>query len=163
MPLPTLTEDFLRLAVAAVLGMALGLTRDVTNKPAGLRTMGLVSLGSAIVTLTAWRTFGPQDLDAASRVIQGAIQGVMTGVGFIGAGAVLHGRNDKRVRGLTTAALFWVAAGLGIACGMGMWTIALVGAPIALLLVVVLHPVERQIERRRQPKEVGNDGGQDKV
>jgi len=95
----SLTELLLRLATAVVCGAVIGLNRDLRNKPAGLRTFGLVGLGSAIVTLTIVQMGGGAP-DAASRVIQG----VVTGIGFLGAGLILHRGQPAKVAGLTTAA-----------------------------------------------------------
>jgi putative Mg2+ transporter-C (MgtC) family protein len=147
---PTFAEDALRLSAAAILGMGLGLTRDISGKPAGLRTMGLVCLGSALITLTGVRGFASMGAEAESRVIQGVIQGVLTGVGFIGAGAVLHGAGDRKVRGLTTAAIVWVAAALGVACGLAEWSLVAVTAALAFIVIVALHPIEKKIERHGQ-------------
>lgn len=151
--MPPHLDEPLRLLVATILGMGLGLTRDLRGKPAGLRTMGLVSLGAAIVTLTALRLFPESSPDAMSRAMQGAIQGVLTGIGFIGAGAVLRDPDDTRVRGLTTAATVWAAAALGISCGVGAWTIVGAGAAIAFFVVVALRPVERMVERLAKRQE----------
>ena len=152
-------ETAIRLAAAAVLGCLLGLTRDMADKPAGMRTMGLVALGAALITLVAHNAFPEAHPDAQSRVLQGVIQGVLTGVGFIGAGAVLHNHEQGRVRGLTTAAIVWVAAAAGVACGLGEWGPVSIGAVVALLLIVVLHPFERRIERRARDrrKKTGDD------
>lgn len=155
--MPPEFDDPLRLLVATALGMGLGLTRDLRNKPAGLRTMGLVSLGAAIMTLTALRLFPDTHPDAMSRVMQGVIQGVLTGIGFIGAGAVLHDPGETRVRGLTTAATVWAAAALGVGCGVGAWTIVATGAAAAFFVVVALQPVERWIERRAKRSEKRGD------
>lgn len=104
-----LIEAALRLVVATLAGMAIGLNRDLHNKPVGMRTLGLVSLGSALALLSA-TSFGKleYDQDAVSRVIQG----LLTGVGFIGAGVVLHDKSRMKIHGLTTAATVWVASTL---------------------------------------------------
>lgn len=146
-------EHALRLVAATLLGMGLGLTRDLRGKPAGLRTMGLVSLGAAIMTSTALQLFPASEPDATSRVMQGVIQGVLTGIGFIGAGAVLHDARETRVRGLTTAATVWTAAALGVTCGIGAWAIVLIGAAIAFFVIVALQPLERWIERQAKKNE----------
>jgi hypothetical protein len=100
-----------RLGFATLAGMAIGLNRDLQNKPTGMRTLGLVSLGAALVTL-ATIDFGQlsENPDALSRVVQGVIQGVLTGVGFICAGVILRDRQGFTVHGLTTAATVWVTA-----------------------------------------------------
>jgi len=141
-------ENLLRLAGAAGVGMAIGINRDLRGKPTGMRTLGLVSLGAALVSLTAIQV--PEIVghpDAISRVVQGIIQGVMTGIGFVGAGAVLRDQRALEVHGLTTAATVWVTAALGIACAIAPWHLVVVGAFITLVLLVIVHPLERVFER----------------
>lgn len=129
-------DDVLRLLAAAGTGLLIGIDRDVSGKPVGMRTLSLVSLGAALVSIAAIEF---QDLrdhpDGLSRVIQGVVTGVLTGVGFIGAGVILRDRDARTVHGLTTAATVWIAAGLGIACALGAWL--LVGAAIAITLLVL--------------------------
>lgn len=137
-------DDVLRLLVAATTGLLIGIDRDVSGKPVGMRTLSLVSLGAALVSIAAIEFQNLRDHpDALSRVVQGVITGVLTGVGFIGAGVILRDRDAKTVHGLTTAATVWIAAGLGIACALGAWL--LVGAAIAitLLILFVLPWLER--------------------
>ena len=86
--------------------------------------------------------------DAVSRVVQGVIQGVMPGIGFIGAGVVLE-RRDGGVRGLTTAATVWVTAALGIACGLAAWGIVMIGVGLTLVVLIVLLPVDAWLDKRR--------------
>ncbi len=109
-------NDILRLVIAAAVGVAIGVNREMRGKPLGMRTLALVSLGSAIAALA---TIEFQDMrehpDALSRVVQGVLQGVLTGIGFIGAGVVMHDQESETVRGLTTASTVWVSAALGIA------------------------------------------------
>lgn len=136
----------LRLLAAVGAGVALGLPREMVDKPIGMRTLALVSLGAAMVTVAAAAQF---DLvkapDAASRVLQGIVQGLMVGVGFIGAGVILRDTSTNRVHGLTTATTVWIAAALGIACGLGAWLIALAGLVLALIVLVVLKRLERHV------------------
>jgi putative Mg2+ transporter-C (MgtC) family protein len=105
------TEVTLRLAAAMVIGGVIGLDRNLHHKPTGVRTLGLVALGSALALLTV----GRDSQTDISRVVQG----VITGVGFIGAGVILH-------RASATAAAIWVTAALGALCGLGSWHIILV-------------------------------------
>ena len=86
---------------------------------------------------------GPKSVDALSRVVQGAIQGIMAGISFIGAGVILRDRESKTVEGLTTAATVWVTAALGIACGLGAWTIAGVALVLSLGLLLAVGWLER--------------------
>jgi putative Mg2+ transporter-C (MgtC) family protein len=142
------TDILMRLSAAAGAGMLLGINRDLQNKPIGTRTLGLVGLGTAVVAVSAIQFPGmAENPDAASRVVQGIIQGVMAGISFIGAGVVLRDPKAQVVQGLTTAATVWVTAALGIACGLAAWTSAAVGLVIAMALLVVVPWLERIIAR----------------
>jgi putative Mg2+ transporter-C (MgtC) family protein len=102
-----------------------------------MRTLGLVALGAAVVSLATIRVEGMADHpDALSRVVQGIIQGIMAFISFIGAGVILRDTQAKTVEGLTTAATVWVTAALGIACGLAAWTIVGVAVVLALILLV---------------------------
>ena len=137
-------EVFLRLAAAVGAGALIGLDRELRRKPAGLRTLALVSLGSALFVLETISTAGAYT-DTTSRVIQG----VVTGVGFLGAGSIIRGHDEESVRGLTTAASIWLGAATGIACGLGNWPLVL-GACLLGLLVLMITPVERVLHNRRR-------------
>ncbi len=140
----------LRLAAAVAVGMLIGLDREWRGKPVGIRTLALVSLGAALVSLsTIHLTVLNNEPDAVSRVVQGIIQGVMTGIGFVGAGAILRHPAEGDVQNLTTAATVWVTAALGIACGLATWEIVGIGAALTILVLVVLNPLDRWIERKR--------------
>jgi putative Mg2+ transporter-C (MgtC) family protein len=140
-------EIFRRLAVATLIGCVLGLDREMRDKPAGLRTHALVTLGAALVSVIGIElaydgtTFTP---DAASRVLQG----IITGIGFVGGGVILRDTEGGTVRGLTTAASIWVAAGLGMACGVGLWRTALIALGLTLLVLLLGGPLERLLHRR---------------
>jgi putative Mg2+ transporter-C (MgtC) family protein len=144
-----LTLDFsviVRLLAAALAGVALGLPRNLSDKPIGMRTLGLVSLGAAMVSIAALRYPAlAGDPNAASRVLQGIIQGLMVGVGFIGAGVILRDMNKNKVHGLTTATTVWIAAALGIACGLADWLVASFGLVLALIILIVLKRFERHV------------------
>jgi putative Mg2+ transporter-C (MgtC) family protein len=142
MDLPFL-EVALRLGTAALAGAVIGLNRDLTNKPIGIRTLGLVGLGAGAVSVATIQVSGmAENPDAMSRVVQGTIQGVMAGISFIGAGVILRDARARTVEGLTTAATVWVTAALGIACGLGRWNVVAVGVAIALFLLVVVAWIE---------------------
>jgi putative Mg2+ transporter-C (MgtC) family protein len=149
-----LVEAVLRLVAATVAGMAIGLNRDLADKPMGMRTLGLVSLGSALATL-ATTNFGILGFhaDAISRTIQG----ILTGVGFIGGGVILRDIGRRTVYGLTTAATVWIAAALGITCGLGAWRIAIVGGAITLILLILGGPFERLIHLLRTGERLAAD------
>ena len=142
---------FLRLAAAVAVGSLIGLDRELRRKPAGLRTLALVALGSAVFVLETIDPSRPAYTDGTSRVIQG----VVTGVGFLGAGSILRTASDDTVRGLTTAAAIWLAAATGIACGLANWPLVIGGSALGLL-VLGITPVERVIHNRRRgdPKDV---------
>jgi putative Mg2+ transporter-C (MgtC) family protein len=138
-----LSEVALRLGAAAAIGIALGINRDLADKPIGMRTLALVTLGAASIAVAGIQVPGMEgDADAMSRVIQGIIQGVMAGISFIGAGVILRNPEARTVEGLTTAASVWVAAALGVACGLGLWNVAIVGTAIAVVLLVAARCAE---------------------
>ena len=136
-------DQILRLAAATLAGMVIGLNRDLEGKPTGVRTLGLVGLGTALVTI-ATIEYGSlaEHPDALSRVIQGLIQGILAGVGFIGAGAIMRDREQHKVRGLTTAASVWVTAAIGLVCGLGNWPLVTITMVITLGLLLMGHSVE---------------------
>jgi putative Mg2+ transporter-C (MgtC) family protein len=128
-----LFEPALRLVAAVIIGALVGINRDLYGKPAGLRLCALVSLGSGLVTvLTSDSRLGLADPSGASR----AIQGIVGGIGFLGAGVILHQGSDSRVRNLSTAATIWISAALGIACGLGAWRTGGVAAVLTLLVLI---------------------------
>jgi len=139
-------DDVLRLLVAAGTGLLIGIDRDMNDKPVGMRTLSLVALGSALVSISVIEFQNLRDHpDAISRVIQGVVAGVLTGVGFIGAGVILHDSKAKTVHGLTTAATVWIAAGLGIACALGAWLLVAAAIAVTLLVLFVLGWVEHRL------------------
>ncbi len=119
----------LRLGIALLVGAIIGLERETKSKPAGLRTNMLVSFGSALVVLVPIQIgAAEQNLDVLGR----AISGVISGVGFIGGGAILR---ESKVKGLTSAAAIWVSAALGITVGCGLWLLGLIGALITWIIL----------------------------
>jgi putative Mg2+ transporter-C (MgtC) family protein len=138
-----LSEVALRLGAAAAIGIIIGLNRDLADKPIGMRTLALVTLGASSVAVAGVQVPELQGQpDSLSRVVQGIIQGVMAGISFIGAGVILRDSKTRTVEGLTTAASVWVAAALGIACGLGMWNVAAVGTVIAMVLLAAARVAE---------------------
>lgn len=132
-----------RLGVALLVGAVVGLERETQGKSAGLRTYMLVSLGTAFFILVPIQLgVVYQSADAFSRIIQG----IVSGIGFIGGGVILHrfrqGAQDGVVRGLTSAAAIWMVAALGVAAGCGLWVMALVGSGLTLFILRVLRQVE---------------------
>lgn len=129
---PSTIEVLLRLAVAVAAGLVIGLERERREKAAGLRTLALVSTGSATFVLAALLV-QPQEAIRMSA-------GIATGVGFLGAGAILRERGE--VTGLTTAATVWIAAALGIAAAAGAYVLAVLGTALTLFVLTVLAMVD---------------------
>ena len=142
-------DIILRLLASVVMGMALGLNRDLKGKPTGMRTLGLVSLGAAVVTLgLTHEAHIALDNNAFSRVLQGVVQGVLTGIGFLGGGVILRSESKERVLNITTAATVWVTAALGLTCAVADWRILGVGFVLALLLLLFGRQGEKWVERK---------------
>jgi putative Mg2+ transporter-C (MgtC) family protein len=140
-----LVEIIGRLAVAAAIGCAVGLNRDLHGKPTGIRTLGLVALSTAAMVLVVRDGgSGAEDLNAISRVMQG----VITGVGFLGAGVIIRNAEGHHVHGLTTAACTWLVACLGLICGIGDWRLLGAAVIIAAVLLVIGGPIERALHAR---------------
>ena len=127
------------LVVALVLGTVIGIEREVHKKPAGLRTNALICMGAAAFIVIAERIGLTQD--AVSRMTAG----IVTGVGFIGGGAVL--RDRENISGVTTAATIWVVTSIGIACGMKLYDIAVTVTIFSLLILTILSPIDRKIRK----------------
>ena len=133
-----------RLLLAVAIGGMIGAERELHRKSAGFRTNILIALGAAIFTI-AGLTLAPPTGDPTRIAAQ-----IVTGIGFLGAGAIL--RNRDGVHGLTTAATVWVNAALGVAAGAGQFHLALIGGVIVLLVLLVLGPIETAIELKSGPK-----------
>ncbi len=137
-------EIIFRLGWAILFGALIGCERELQNKPAGLRTNMLVSLGAALFTLVPFQLDLVQiSPDSLSRVIQG----VITGVGFLGAGEIFSESkpesNKLRVRGLTSAAAIWISAALGVVAACGLWQIGLIAVLMAWLILRGLKIVKK--------------------
>jgi putative Mg2+ transporter-C (MgtC) family protein len=131
----------LRLGTATLVGALIGLNRDLHGKPAGVRTHALVGLGSALIVAVACEMPDPA---AVSRVIQGLI----TGIGFLGAGVILHSATERKVHGLTTAAAIWVAALLGAGAGAGAFAPVLIAFVLVVLVLTLGGRFERSVHDR---------------
>ncbi|SRR6266571_8508323 len=142
-----LSEIIIRLGAATLIGAVIGLNRDLHGKPTGIRTLGVVGLASALVVMAAndFSFSGTTRLDATSRVIQGLI----TGIGFLGAGVIMRDNTEHtRIHGLTTAACIWLTACMGVVCAIGAWKGALVALALVFIVLIVGGPLEKAIHRR---------------
>ncbi|MCL1466506.1 MgtC/SapB family protein [Argonema galeatum] len=132
-----------RLSLSLLVGAIIGWERQLTHKPAGLRTYMLVSFGAALFVLVPIQLSSTtQEADSISRVIQG----IAAGVGFLGAGEILRTGQEcgaVEIRGLTSAAAIWVTAALGIAAGCGLWQMSLIGAVLCWLVLRIVKKIER--------------------
>lgn len=125
-----------RLSLAVILSGLIGVDRELSQKAAGLRTNMLVSLGAALFVLISIQSgLAQSDGTALARTLQG----VITGVGFVGAGSILR---EDRVRGLTSATAVWISAGVGIAAGLGLWQLSALGTGLALIILRLIKLVE---------------------
>ena len=127
----------LRLLLAAGVGALLGAEREMRRKSAGFRTNILIAIGACVFTIVGL-SFGGGDPSGVSAQI-------VTGIGFLGAGAILH--SGDHVRGMTTAAMIWVNAALGTAAGLGHFRLVTIGSAFTLAVLLILAPIERSIER----------------
>jgi putative Mg2+ transporter-C (MgtC) family protein len=152
---PTLNwdQELLRISIAAGLGGAVGLERELREREAGLRTHLVVCVGSALFTLVSAYGFHAFLVDGGNLVrtdpTRIAAQ-IVSGIGFLGAGAII--RQGLSVRGLTTAATLWLVAAIGMACGAGYYTPALISTAVALITLGPLRIVAFKIVRRFRPQ-----------
>jgi putative Mg2+ transporter-C (MgtC) family protein len=135
----TQSELIKRLLLAAVIGGLLGAERELRRKPAGFRTNILIGLGCAIFTTISISISSSSPDRIASNIV--------TGVGFLGAGAIMREQSGG-VHGVTTAATVWVNAALGTAAGAGQYTLAMIGGAITIAVLAILGPIEAMIERK---------------
>jgi len=142
---PLFWDDLARIGAAAVLGGALGLEREWHGHWAGLRTHMMVSIGCAIFMLGGLALVGDES-QAATRVVQG----IASGIGFLGAGTILKLDQKQEIKGLTTASSIWLAAALGTAASMAQYALATAAALISVFVLGVLGPLEKYFERRQK-------------
>lgn len=126
------TRIMTRLLLAAVLGGVLGYERESQGKAAGIRTHMLVAMGAALFVLV------PQLDGMPVADLSRVLQGIVTGVGFLGAGAIIKRHSEEDVQGLTTAAGIWMTAAIGVACGLGRESTALLSALLSLAVLAVI-------------------------
>jgi putative Mg2+ transporter-C (MgtC) family protein len=135
-------DILLRLGLALLAGIVLGLNRWIHHKSAGIRTHSLVALGAALVMLLIG-SFPGADVQAASHVLQGLI----TGIGFLGAGVIIHQANSQSIHGLTTAASIWACAILGATFGSGFYVLGVCALSAMLLILIIGGPLEQLTKR----------------
>ena len=146
-------EIAVRLGAALLVGGMLGLNRELHGKPAGFRTHALVSLGAAVATIVALKSPDGSlliDQNAIGRVVQG----ILTGIGFLGAGVILRDPIGH-VTGLTTAATIWICAVLGIVSGLGYWPVLAITIGLTAFTLFLGRPLERLAERLFKRHESG--------
>ena len=142
-----------RLALAMTLGLVIGIERERREKPAGVRTVAMVTVGACLFTLVGQLLISGSNQDALSRVIQG----VVTGVGFLGAGTIM--KHDLHVEGLTTAATLWAVTGVGLACGAGYYFLAVAGTVALWVILKVMLTAESRFRRKPAPPAAPSDEG----
>jgi len=135
----------LRTITAVILGGIVGVQREKVGKPAGLRTHMLVSLGTAVVVLSCQGV--GMEMDGLSRVIQG----IVTGIGFVGAGTILKLTDQREIQGLTTATGLWMTAAIGVAVGLGALGIAVI-ATLLTVIVLSLQGLEEALNKKSKDK-----------
>ena len=138
-----LVHVIIRLIAATLLGAVIGIQRERVGKPAGLRTHILVTLGTCVFVL-AGSGYGMSS-DGLSRVIQG----IVTGIGFIGAGSILKLNEERDIQGLTTAAGVWMASAIGVAVGLGALGLAILGTILTLIILTMVGKIEFRINKEQ--------------
>ena len=141
-----LARVLIRLLAATLLGAIVGFERERAGKPAGLRTHTLVCVGTAVFVLVC--TSAGMSSDGLSRVIQG----IVTGIGFIGAGTILKVSEEHQIRGLTTAAGVWMTAAIGVGVGLGSVGVAALSTLLAIIILAVVGSIEARAENRQREK-----------
>ena len=139
-----LARIIIRLTAAALLGAVIGFQRELVGKAAGLRTHMLVAAGSALFVLSGMES------DMTTEGLSRVIQGLATGIGFIGAGAILKLTEEREITGLTTAASIWMTAAVGVAVGLGRWGMALVSMVLTWMILAGLGKMEFWFRKKNQ-------------
>jgi len=138
-----------RLLAAVILGAVIGVQRERTGKAAGVRTHMLVALGAALFVL------GPIEFGMNSDSVSRVIQGLVTGIGFLGAGAILKLQEQREIEGLTTAAGIWMTAAVGVAVGLGRLGLGLICVMLAWAILSVIGSIEVQMNKKQETKSKG--------
>jgi putative Mg2+ transporter-C (MgtC) family protein len=133
---------FLRLLAAMIVGAVVGVQRERSGKPAGVRTHMLVALGAALFVI------GPMEFGMLESDLSRVIQGLITGIGFLGAGAILKLEDKREIEGLTTAAGIWMTAAMGLAVGLGRFGLALISVLVAWFVLALIKRTEYWLDRK---------------
>jgi putative Mg2+ transporter-C (MgtC) family protein len=136
-------QILLRLITALLLGGAIGIDREVKNRPAGLRTHMLIALAASIFAVTTLEIIAELEKRGHTADPIRAIEAVTAGVAFLAAGSIIQSR--AQISGLTTGASMWLAGAIGVSCGFGFFTIALLATALALIVLVWLQNLTRKI------------------
>ena len=136
-------QVIIRLVAATLLGALIGAQRERAGKPAGLRTHILVTLGTAVFVMAG--TGSGMSSEGLSRVIQG----IVTGIGFIGAGSILKLNEERDIQGLTSAAGIWMTAAIGVVVGLGALGVAILSTILALIILASVGRIEFQLNKGR--------------
>jgi len=138
------SEIIIRLAVAVGLGMLIGAERLLVHKEAGMKTHALVSMGAAVFIIIS--EFLVIKYSSLSGFNPAMIAGnIIAGIGFLGAGSIIF--HENKLQGITTASGIWVTAGIGMACGFGLFTLAIISTALVLIIFIVLNVIEKPIKR----------------
>lgn len=138
-----ITRISIRLLMAAILGGILGFEREQKGKAAGIKTHMLVCIGAALFVLI------PQQAGLTEAELSRVVQGVIAGIGFLGAGAILKGNDEKDLKGMTTAAGIWLTAAIGVAAGLGREASAILCTFLALLILIIIPKIVDMIEFKK--------------
>jgi putative Mg2+ transporter-C (MgtC) family protein len=144
-----LLRVIIRLLAAMILGGIIGIQRERSGKAAGFRTHMMVCLGTAVFVSTC------ASVGMASDAVSRVIQGLATGIGFIGAGTILKLESEAEIKGLTTAAGIWMTAAIGITVGLGAVGVAMISSILALIILALAQPIEDFFHQRRGAKPRG--------
>ncbi|AQT61723.1 MgtC/SapB family protein [Cellvibrio sp. PSBB023] len=139
-----ITTITVRLLMAALLGGILGFEREQRGKAAGIKTHMLVSIGAALFVLI------PMQAGLSESELSRVVQGIIAGIGFLGAGAILKGTDEKDLKGLTTAASIWLTAAIGVAAGLGRESSAILCTLLALMILIVIPRVAELMAAKRK-------------
>lgn len=148
-------QILLRLIIALLLGGAIGIDREVKNRPAGLRTHMLIALAASIFAVTTLEIIAELEKRGHTADPIRAIEAVTAGVAFLAAGTIIQSR--AQISGLTTGASMWLAGAIGVSCGFGFFTIALLATALALVVLVWLQALTRKITSASTPDQTKHD------